>query len=203
MEINSAIEAVYEAFADVEKPDRVEGCPCCMTAEQYEILTAKPLRELTADELTHYASGVMLTMGSEIEYPYFLPRILELTVEDDTRWICDIETTAKKLNMSGMHQWDSAKNTAIKNLWLAEIEGLASSEVFYFDINSWLAAAIRIPIDVRPFLDTLEKHPPAVKELYDINAETLPQGRLNNPFLDNASKEQTEVVEWLKQHSPS
>jgi hypothetical protein len=42
MSLTAAIEAVYEAFSDAEKPSVVEGCPCCMTADEYVALTAKP-----------------------------------------------------------------------------------------------------------------------------------------------------------------
>ena len=54
MDLEAAIEAVYDAFSDAEKPEVVEGCPCCMTADEYETLTAKPLRELTGNEPVSY-----------------------------------------------------------------------------------------------------------------------------------------------------
>jgi hypothetical protein len=64
MNVKAAIEGVYAAFSDAQRPASVDGCPCCMSAEQYETLTAKPLRDLTSADLDEYASDALLTMGS-------------------------------------------------------------------------------------------------------------------------------------------
>ena len=122
MSLTIAIEALYDAFADIEMPRGINGCPCCMTEDEYKTLTTKPLSELSAEELTTYASDALLTMGSEDDYQYFLPRIIELTIEDDAEWITSLEITAKKLQMAGFQQWDEKKQTAITNLWLAVVQ---------------------------------------------------------------------------------
>jgi len=205
MSLNAAIEAVYDAFSDIEKPSVVDGCPCCMTAEEYEVLTAKSLRELSTDDLGRYASDALYTMGSEDDYVYFLPRILELTVENDTSWITSPEITAEKLQMAGFERWSAGKQAATKQLWLAVIRDLATRETdpelvgfTAYDIDDWLCAATLIPIPVSPFTEFLEAFPDIVPELYNQNFKTLFQGRLNNPFLDEPSDGQTEIANWLR-----
>jgi len=204
MSFNAAIEGVYDAFSEVEKPQGVDGCPCCMTPDEYETLTAKPLRELSSVELNEYAGDALLTMGSEDDYQYFLPRILELSTQDDFEWT-SIEITANKMQMAGFRQWNEKKQAAINNLWLTVIRGLATSEsdpeligFVSSDIYSWLCAATLIPIPVSPLTDVLEGFPDVVRTLYNDNFTTLFQGRLKNAFLDEPSKGQTEIATWLR-----
>jgi hypothetical protein len=205
MSLNAAIEAVYDAFSDVEKPSVVDGCPCCMTADEYKTLTAKPLRGLSSAELTQYASDVMLTMGSEDDYQYFLPRILELTIEDDPEWITSVEITANKLQMAGFRRWNAKKQASINDLWLAVIRDIATTEsdpellgLRAFDIDTWIGAATLIPIPVSPFTDFLEAFPDIVRILYKHNFKTVFQGRLDNAFLEEPSDGQTEIANWLR-----
>ncbi len=205
MSLKAAIEAIYDAFSDVAKPSKVDGCPCCMTADEYETLTAKPLRELSSGELDEYASDVMLTMGSEDDYQYFLPRILELTIEDDPDWISSAEITANKLQMAGFKRWNEKKQASINDLWLAVIRNIATAEsdpeLLSFrasEIDTWLGAATLIPIPVSPFTEFLEPFPDIVRTLYNHNFKTLFQGRLDNAFLEEPNDGQTEIANWLR-----
>jgi hypothetical protein len=205
MSLAAAIEEVYSAFADVEKPSFVDGCQCCMTTDEYEALTAKPLRELTSAELSHYAGAVMLTMGSVDEYPYFLPRILELEIQEGPDWLNSIEITSEKLRMAGFARWSEERQTAVKKLWLSFIRARSSPEedpeLIGFRssaINSWLAAATLVPIPVRPLLTALEAVPEIIREIYNCNFTTLFQGRLANAFLNEPSEAQAEIAHWLR-----
>ena len=205
MNLKTAVEEVYDAFSDVEKPASVDGCPCCMTADQYEKLTSKPLRELTYVELDEYASDVLLTMGSKDDYKYFLPRILELSIEEGRDWVTSIEITGNKMKMAGFEEWDKQKQAAIENLWLAVTLEIAASEsdpeligFVSSDIDSWLGAATLIPISVSRLLEALEGFPDVVQTLYNYNFKTLFQGRLDNAFLDEPSKGQSEITNWLR-----
>ncbi len=197
MSLEAAIEAVYLAFSDAIKPLLVEGCPCCMTADEYEALTAKPLRELSEDELEEYAGDALLTMGTEEDYAYFLPRILELTTEKGTYGLTAIEITAEKIRMAGFEHWSEERQSAIKSLWLSYIGEMASSGDPHFDIDSWLAAATLIPIPVAPFLEALETAPDVIREMRNSNFMTMYQGRLKNAFLQEQSKGQAEIAKWL------
>lgn len=205
MSLTIAIEALYDAFADIEMPRGINGCPCCMTEDEYKTLTTKPLSELSAEELTTYASDALLTMGSEDDYQYFLPRIIELTIEDDAEWITSLEITAKKLQMAGFQQWDEKKQTAITNLWLAVVQDLATSEndpellgFISSDIDTWLCAATLIPIPVTPLTDLLDERSDVIRIIYNDNFKTLFQGRMDNPFLEEPSDGQAEIAAWLQ-----
>lgn len=205
MSLDTAIEALYEAFADIEMPRGIDGCPCCMTKDEYKTLTAKPLIELSAEELTTYASDALLTMGSEDDYQYFFPRIIELTIEDGPEWLASAEITANKLRMAGFRDWSEKKQTAINNLWLAVIQDIATSEYdpehrgfVSSDIETWLCAATLIPIPVTPLIDFLDEWPDVIRIIYNNNFKALFQGRMDNPFLQEPNDGQAEIAAWLR-----
>jgi len=205
MSLTAAIDAVYEAFSDVEMPRYVDACPCCMTADECDALTSKPLRELSSGELSMYSGAVMLTVGSEVDFPYFLPRILELSLLDDSEWITSIEITSEKLRMAGFDKWSEGKQSSIKQLWLEVIRNFLSSEsdpemlgFVATDIDSWLGGATLIPVPVSPLLDEIESAPEVVSKLYNMNFTTLFRGQLDNPFLEVPSEGQAEIAAWLR-----
>src|SRR5262245_26685041 len=84
--LRQAIEGVYTAFLDVPRPTSVDGCPCCIGQKGISILLSKPLRELSPDDLTHYAASAFLTVGAVEDYLYFLPRILEILATQHDWW---------------------------------------------------------------------------------------------------------------------
>ena len=95
--LRNAIDAVYAAFAHVRKPKRIEGCPCCIDEKAVDVLLSKRLREITPSELSAYASSVFLTVGSENDYRYLLPRILEISAFEPWWWP-DIEVVGRSLS---------------------------------------------------------------------------------------------------------
>jgi hypothetical protein len=54
-----AIERLYSAFAEVPRPSRVEGCPCCVGPGEEAPFLGRPLRTLTADELSRYGAKAL------------------------------------------------------------------------------------------------------------------------------------------------
>ena len=80
--VRSAIESVYVNFAGVVRPTTVGGCPCCTDDAETCALLARPLRDLSADDLDRYAWKAVTTMGTTADLTYFFPRLLELLVND-------------------------------------------------------------------------------------------------------------------------
>lgn len=50
-----AVKALYRVFSSYPLAQRVEGCPCCVSASDENLLRNKPLQHLTAKELHRYA----------------------------------------------------------------------------------------------------------------------------------------------------
>lgn len=63
-DLEQAIDRLYTAFADVPKPRRINGCPCCIEKRNISVLLSVPLLELTPDDLSAYAASAFLTVGT-------------------------------------------------------------------------------------------------------------------------------------------
>lgn len=112
--ISKALEAVYRNFA-AATPAVIEGCPCCLSKRGVDILVTSPLRALTGDELWSYVSGVFLTVGSERDFRYLLPRILDIAINDPVH-SNDPEIVLGKLALANWHSWPAKEREAIEAL---------------------------------------------------------------------------------------
>ncbi|HEY4248453.1 MAG TPA: hypothetical protein VGM64_16520 [Lacunisphaera sp.] len=111
--LTEVVENVYAVFASVPRPRKIEGCPCCIEDKEVDVLLAKPLREISPQELSSYASSVFLTVGCEEDFHYFLPRILEITVTDPGWWP-HIEVTGRALGTAQWLKWPDAEKKAFE-----------------------------------------------------------------------------------------
>lgn len=71
-------EKLYAVFSKYPRPTRVIGSPISVKANADLILTTTPLRSLTQEDLCDYEFKAMTTWGTENDYKYFLPAILEV-----------------------------------------------------------------------------------------------------------------------------
>ena len=84
-DLEGAIAALYDAFASYGLADVVEGCPCCVSAEDQARLRSKPLRLLIDGDLGGFAFSALSTWGTLHDLKHFLPRILELVANGTLR----------------------------------------------------------------------------------------------------------------------
>jgi len=189
-DIRSATENLYAAFSDVPKPEALGACPCCMTADELDTLTGKPLRELTGDELSSYASSALLTVG------YFLPRILETSILDDSWWP-DIEVTARAVKDTQLSSWPAERKAALVRFLEAAIRHLIESKAYY-ELDGWMCAVARIGFEVQPFLPIIESSEDAVLEFFNRNSGKLHEGKLSNAFWELPNLGHDAIVAWLR-----
>src|SRR6266850_5828880 len=105
------IDGLYQVFSRYRRPRRLEGCPCCTSPERAKPPLCKPLGEISAPELEHYAFKALTTWGTLADYKYFVPRILELT--EDGSLLCDIEVTLGKFSYGKFGDWPADERQAI------------------------------------------------------------------------------------------
>jgi hypothetical protein len=190
-----AIEQLYAAFADVPKPRVIEGCPCCLDDKDIGTLLAMPLREIGLRDLSPYASSAFLTVGSAVDYAYFLPRILEISATDDTWWP-DIEVTGRAIRSCDPDSWPAVRIVALRGLLSSVIsEAIASGA--YDKLDGWMCAIGRMGFDVAPYLEQIAKVPAAVLAYFERNARCLPHARLCNAFWELPSAAHDEIVRWF------
>lgn len=68
---------LYVVFSKYPRPTKVIGSPISVKPDADIKLTTKPLESLTKDDLNEYEFKAMTTWGTEEDYKYFLPAILE------------------------------------------------------------------------------------------------------------------------------
>lgn len=169
-----ALEALYREFA-APVPRIIEGCPCCLEKRGTDVLLATPLRDLTGQMLWSYVSGLFYTVGSERDFRYFLPRILEVASIDPGN-SNGAEIVLTKLSLANWHAWrpeEQAVVTDFVDAWfeaalardLAEAdEGWIGSEA-----ESVLCGAARAGLALVPWLMRLQQ-PDAAPVLEDMKA---------------------------------
>ena len=195
-ELKTAVETIYSAFGDIPKPEFIDGCSCCIDQKDLDILITKPLRLLTPDELDTYTSCVFLTVGSEADFLYLLPRIFEIFATDS--WWNSPEVLAAALKYAGFEQWQNHHKESVTKYLRAVLTDLIEQEQSGLAIDSWICCLGRLLSDVTPYLEALIKNPSRIIEYYEVNSTSLIQGKLDNSFWDDASqKTHDQVIAWF------
>lgn len=197
-ELSVAIEKLYLAFDEIAKPEKIEGCPCCIDQSELKRLLRVPLREISEAELAPYASSALLSVGDISDYLYFLPRIVEVSISDETWWPM-IEVTAGAIRSTIPHEWPDRRQRALQSLLIAVITHFVEQGE-YSRIDDWMCAIGLMELEVLPFLKIIEKDSRAVFEYWSVNSGKLDEGLLGNAFWELPNKQHDEIVRWF--HSP-
>jgi hypothetical protein len=190
-----SIERIYTAFADVPKPRVIDGCPCCIDGKHVDVLLATPLREIHSEDLSPYAFSAFLTVGGAEDYPYFLPRILELSATDDAA-MPDIEVTGRAIGSCDPNSWPPARKEALRDCLFAVIADVLQCGAFE-KLDDWICAIARMGFEVGPHLEQIEGVPAAVLAYFEFNEDCLPQNKLCNAFWELPSASHDEIVRWF------
>lgn len=194
-QLQQAVENLYAAFGGIRKPGEIDGCPCCIDEKGASILLSKPLRSLTPDDLTHYASSVLLTVGTVDDFLYFLPRILEIVVIDPG-WYPDKEVVAMRINDAEFFNWEARYRDALLSYFDAALESAILANDGY-EIDSWMCALGKIFSDLSPYLARISSHPQSLIKYYEDNSECLVKGKLDNAFWDDTQETYKQVLAWF------
>jgi hypothetical protein len=161
-DLNRALGAVYRTFA-APPPSMIEGCPCCISNRGLDVLLTTPLHELTGQELWRYVSGAFLTIGSEKDFRYLLPRILDISVHDPDN-ANHPEIVIRKLELANWRIWPRHEQQVIEEFldaWfeVALANDIATAEEGWVGENqaeSLLCGAARAGIPLQPWFAHLE-----------------------------------------------
>jgi hypothetical protein len=156
--IAAAIEGLYLVFRPYGLRLRLDACPCCTTDADQARIHSRPLRALMGDDLEHYVSKAISTWGDEDDFRHFLPRLLELTVNNDSRpWHTDL--MLNKLGYAGWYRWPEAEQAAVKS-FLSVRWSVGLTEPVYdllehsgFDADEWLCGVTLTGLDTEPYVD--------------------------------------------------
>jgi hypothetical protein len=196
--LQAAIEDVYRVFS-APPPQRIEGCPCCSDPAELRVLHTKPLRDLTSDELGQYTSSALLTVGSESDVRYFLPRILELAVLEPDAYP-NIEIRLDKLWRMGWRTWPAWECEPLERFvreWLESL--LAKRGDDARNVDALVCGAARAEIDIDPMLVRIGQAPDMAQTLFELNSTSFwKHGGPSNAFWPQIGPARDVFIRWLE-----
>jgi hypothetical protein len=196
----TAIDELYAAFSSQPQPKRIVACPCCVPADEYCALLETPLRKLTGEQLSAFASSLLLTAGSEGDLRYFFPRMLDIAIHD-RYWWPDREVVLGKLSLGRWQTWPDREQAAVLNAVEAAFQAaLQDPSDGAWNIDEWLCGLALAGADVHPFLATLAEpqNEGALFAYYELNSGPLQKGKLGNSFWSGNREAQQPIIAWLK-----
>jgi hypothetical protein len=197
--VGSAINELYAAFSARPKPSKIDACPCCLSANAICTLLSTPLRSLRSEQLSDFASSVLLTAGSEHDLRYFFPRMLDIAIHEPSWWP-DREVVLGKLSLGHWQAWSERERAAIFNAVQAAFQtDVRDTSNGAWNIDAWLCGLALAGADVQPFLSTLGEPPNegALFAYYELNSAHLQKGKLGNSFWGGNRDAQAPIVAWL------
>jgi hypothetical protein len=108
-EARRTITRLYKVFSRYKR----EEIRCEMT-DRLLIDTRRPLREFTHEDLDYYSRKAMTTLGSREDFKHFLPRLLELSTQPDSRGTgIDVGRVLMKLEYGECRKWPEGEKAAL------------------------------------------------------------------------------------------
>jgi hypothetical protein len=152
--LDEAAERLYDAFGDVPRPQRVEGCPHCVRPDEDLPLVSRPLREISPQDLSRYAFKAMSTWGTEADFRYFAPRVLDLTASGAMAWP-GFEIVCGKLDQAGLRTWAQrpAVEEFLRAFWTATLHRFPSSP----PVSEVMEGVATVAYDISPYLAEWER----------------------------------------------
>jgi hypothetical protein len=189
---------MYDVFAYVPRPERVDGCPHCVEPGAERCLLAVPVGSIEAAALRRYAAKALTTWGGVAEFRYFLPRLLECAAADDFGHP-DPEIVFGKLGSAGWRDWQEEERDAVAGFlgaWWSETLRRYPARP---PVDTVVCAVAATGVDPGPFLHAwgrLESEA-AIRHLHDFALSGLSGGRLTNAFWDRRGPAYRQVLAWL------
>ncbi|GGR27431.1 hypothetical protein [Deinococcus ruber] len=201
-ELEQAVAGLYEAFSVYRMPEEVEMSPYRTPESEIGAMKTKPLRDLSAHDLTPFAFHALTTVGNSELLKYALPRLLELVAADELA--VNPEIVVGKLAYGQWRAWPATEQGAIRRYlmawWRASL-GQGVQEMG-FGIDTVLTAIAQVEPDLTLYLEAWE--------LSVVSASTdqlasfvvdLWRGERGafqpNPFLSKDSSEWRQIERWL------
>lgn len=116
-ELKTAITNLYTTFSQYPFRPEIDGCPCCVTAQDQRKLSAKALNLMESEDISHYSFKAMTTWGDVKDFKYFLPRLLELIATTGLAY--GHEVVLGKLEYAKWNDWEETEKDAIRAFLLA------------------------------------------------------------------------------------
>ena len=148
-------EKLYQAFSRYKKRHDMHRCMHCISESENEKLHAKPLRELSPDELAFYAFKAMTTWGDVNDFKHFFPRLLEFYPFIGDYYI-DPPIVFDKLTYGNWRSWPEAEQKAVvdymQTLWRLVLSSIEPTDGWTYT-SVILSAIAQAEDKLIPYLD--------------------------------------------------
>ena len=112
-EMHATVATLYDVFKPYRLGDDLAGCEHCVPPEDSAMLSSKPMREMSASDLNRFAFKSMSTWGTDRHFKHFLPRLLELLLDNYAAFDFP-ESLIRKLEYAKCDNWpDNERNAVI------------------------------------------------------------------------------------------
>jgi hypothetical protein len=179
--LRDALDAVYEAFAPPARAPSLDACDHC--GDDYSHLTTGDLRTIPASTISGYVGSVFNTCGSETDFRYFFPRLLELIFEKNG---LEPEVVLGKLRNAHWTSWRSAMRGAVEHAVLVGLQDVCLAGEKCHLVDGILCGASLAGVRMEPLFDVVAQHPSVVAELYFANLDESLEVLPRNAFADEA-----------------
>ena len=204
-ELAAAVQQVYVAFTDEPRPLRVTGCTnCCISEEELARLVEVPREELSADDLASYSSNVPDTVGTETDFKYFLPRILELVASVHLQRI-GAGWEVRRLKYTDWTTWPADQVQAIRAYLMAWWLEVLSEGDMGEDEHLVHIGEVESITEFRHYLDVwLTAGRPALGQLAEFIHQNITQLALGRKWDAFATDESVAALyQWLRSGPPA
>jgi len=138
--LQKTVAHLYDVFSKYPFNPNISGCPCCIHEADKNQLHAKPLNELTDDDLSRYTHKAMTTWGDVDDYKYYLPRIIELICSPNS--LLDFSATLYKLDYGKWKTWETEEINALRSFlnewWVDQFLNHTISSIEMMDLYDFL-----------------------------------------------------------------
>src|SRR5690349_10293897 len=130
MDVRESIAELYRVFRSYRIGLDFSGCPHCVDPRDSDRLRTTALKQLTPQDLEHYARKAMTTWGDSREFRHFLPRLFEIALVDSDGFpFLDLEILFGKLAYGEWETWPRAEQTAVNALLHAYWQSMLAARV--------------------------------------------------------------------------
>jgi len=199
-----AVEHVYAAFAHYHAPHKFDAFPLKDTDAIGAKILGRPLRDLSADDLGSYAGSAVTTVGTDLDYRHFLPRILELSIQPSVHQGLELAVIGGRLAFCGWRAWPVKEVAAVEAMFVSGFAFTLTGDPAWRNAGDALAGIARAGIAIGPALHLWQaaETKAAWFQLADFvqhrSKRLARDGLVSGPYWSDVPTETvTEVSRWL------
>lgn len=193
-----ALSAMQMAFLAVPKPEHLSSCDCCHPDSEKQNLLSTPLNQLSGVLLEDFIFSAFNTIGTEEDFKYFLPRVLELIAQDEFGDFCDLGLVGDKLAQANYKTWPEnladSVDRMLRSIWRDVFLKQEVDETK--DLDGYLCLVGNAGVDIKLYLDDLFKAPKIAAKIWEWEIENARKGKLFDCFWRHEANQKI-VVDWI------